>query len=331
MSFGRMSCLPVFTTVLPLGKPSLAFNFLTGPLDSRFTFTRASTATHINSAGAITLAAINEPRFDYDPVTLSPRGLLLEEQRTNTVLNSAAPSTQAITFGATTCTLSFYGTGTIVLSGTHSATVVGLGAYPSRKTYTFTPTAGNLILTITGTVQNAQLEAGLFATSWIPTTGTIVTRSADFAIMDGTNFSSWFNPSAGTLFSQFDVLSASTGSAAMAMVAADSGDRDGYALIKSASSTKVVATAGEDSAVLGNIVSNIPVKAAVAYDGVNNAGVVDGGAVSVISSSGGEVTEPLQLTLGHNLTNQNAGSGHIRQVAFYPRRMTNAELQALTA
>jgi hypothetical protein len=63
--------------------PSLSLNFLSGTLDPRITFTRASTATFVGSNGLIQSAAINAPRFDYDPVTLTPRGLLIEEARTN--------------------------------------------------------------------------------------------------------------------------------------------------------------------------------------------------------------------------------------------------------
>lgn len=63
-------------------------------LDSRFTFTRASTATYINSSGLVaTMAAAstNDPtkaRLDYDPITLLPRGLLIEGSATNSVLYS---------------------------------------------------------------------------------------------------------------------------------------------------------------------------------------------------------------------------------------------------
>jgi hypothetical protein len=52
------------------------------------TFTRASTATFVGSNGLIQSAAIDDPRFDHDPVTLSCKGLLIEESRTNSVLNS---------------------------------------------------------------------------------------------------------------------------------------------------------------------------------------------------------------------------------------------------
>lgn len=52
------------------------------------TFTRASTANYFNSAGVLTNAAINEPRLDYNPATLAAQGLLIEEQRTNSILNN---------------------------------------------------------------------------------------------------------------------------------------------------------------------------------------------------------------------------------------------------
>jgi hypothetical protein len=49
-------------------------------------------------------------------------------------------------------------------------------------------------------VWGAQLELGSFPTSYIPTTGTALTRSADVAEITGTNFSSWYNQSEGTVF-----------------------------------------------------------------------------------------------------------------------------------
>ena len=52
------------------------------------TFTRASTATFVGSDGLIQSAAINAARFDYNPTTLASLGLLMEESRTNLVLQS---------------------------------------------------------------------------------------------------------------------------------------------------------------------------------------------------------------------------------------------------
>lgn len=53
-----------------------------------FTHTRSTTGTRFNSAGQLVTEAINAPRFNFDPATLTPRGLLMEEQRTNLCLNS---------------------------------------------------------------------------------------------------------------------------------------------------------------------------------------------------------------------------------------------------
>ena len=74
--------------------PKLALDFTTASLDSRITFTRTTDATHpatyINSSGYITTATNDQPRFDYDPITLQCKGLLIEESRQNTFRNDEA-------------------------------------------------------------------------------------------------------------------------------------------------------------------------------------------------------------------------------------------------
>jgi hypothetical protein len=52
---------------------------------------------------------------------------------------------------------------------------------------------------VSGTVEFANIEPGTFATSWIPTASASATRSADVANITGTNFSSWYNQSEGTM------------------------------------------------------------------------------------------------------------------------------------
>lgn len=57
-------------------------------LSTFMTFTRSSTATYTGPDGLLKTAAINQPRYDYDPVTGECKGLLVEEQRTNLITNS---------------------------------------------------------------------------------------------------------------------------------------------------------------------------------------------------------------------------------------------------
>ena len=167
------------------------------------TFTRASSGTFVGSDGVLQTASTDVPRFDHNPTTGESLGLLVEEARTNVLLNSATLSTQSVTVAAAANTLSFYGTGTVTLTGVSTAgPLVGTGAN-NRVSLTFTPTVGVLILTVSGSVTNAQLEAGAFPTSYIPTTTATVTRAADVASITGANFSSWYNQTEGTVFGQF--------------------------------------------------------------------------------------------------------------------------------
>jgi hypothetical protein len=74
-----------------LPTPVKEINFLTMStlsdlVASGCTFSRGSTASFIGPSGYLNYAPINQPRFHYDPETLEPRGLLLEDSATN-ILN----------------------------------------------------------------------------------------------------------------------------------------------------------------------------------------------------------------------------------------------------
>ena len=142
-------------------------------------FTRSTTATYWNESKVLSTAAINVPRFNYNPDTSNFEGITIETASTNLVLNSTTLSTQSVTVtSGVQYTCSFYGTGTITLSGAHTAVITGTGAFKLTK-LTFTTTTTSITLTVTGTVSYGQLELGTKATSRIITVGSSVTRAAD--------------------------------------------------------------------------------------------------------------------------------------------------------
>ena len=84
----------------------------------------------------------------------------------NELVSTDTLATQDVTVTAAERTLSFKGTGTVTLSGASTAgPLVGTGA-DDIVSLTFTPTAGTLTLTVTGTVEEAQLELGAVRTNY---------------------------------------------------------------------------------------------------------------------------------------------------------------------
>lgn len=73
--------------------PSMTLDFierptLSSPQGFAATFTRGSVGSYYNSSGLLVSAAINIPRFDYNPTTLDALGLLMEGGATNICLHS---------------------------------------------------------------------------------------------------------------------------------------------------------------------------------------------------------------------------------------------------
>lgn len=306
-------------------------------LDNNITFTRASSATYVNSAGLIATALTNNPRFDYDPVTLAALGLLIEEQRTNLLLNSPVDGTglltQSVTVAATPYTLSFYGTGTITLSGTStSGPLVGTGVYPNRVTLTFTPTAGSLTLTVSGSVRWAQLEAGSFATSHIPTAGSQATRVADDAQITGASFSAFYNQAEGVLFADYDLIGM-PGGMHVAAILFDGANYHRILPYSGGMNGKTnLANVAQADVIQAQPSLNARHKTAYGYQLDNFALVTDGGTVGT-DGSGTATVAANRLLLGASGSVVGVGylNGHIRSVRYYRSRLANDAMRSLTA
>jgi hypothetical protein len=296
-------------------------------LDPRVTFTRASSGTYVGSDGLIKTATTDEPRFDHNPTTGESLGLLVEEARTNLLLNSATLSTQSVTVTAVAHTLSFYGIGTVTLSGVSTAgPAAGSGAYPTRTTLTFTPTAGVLTLTVTGSVTNAQLEAGSFPTSYIPTTTATVTRSADVASITGANFSSWYRQDQGTLLTDAINPAAST-----TLYATSDGTSSNRIQADTGTSTRIArVVAGGTTQANNSIAYTFGTQQQFALSYVlNSINFANAGTLGTEDTSATIPTVD-QLRIGANPTGANALNGTIKRLTYWPQRLPNSTLQAVT-
>ena len=312
--------------------PSLDLTFMVpGSLDPRITFTRASTGTYFDSAGVLRSAATNAPRWDHDPATLQLRGMLLEEARTNLLLNSATLSTQSVTVTAVAHTLSFYGTGTITKSGVATGALVGTGA-TQRVSQTFTPTAGSLTLTVTGTVSNAQIEAGSFATSYIPTTSAAVTRAVDSCTVPTANMAWMTGTPGGTWYGEFIATSTQTLPRIIGRIGAG-----GTAAPMYVNASRQIIQFDTTSSM--NTVNALTLgaisKAVTTYLSGNSKACLNGGAVAtstaLTNGYNGLFANGMYLMASAGPPASEIMTGHLRAVRYWATILSDVQMQALTS
>ena len=224
---------------------------------------------------------------------------------------------------------------------------VGNGWYRCRVTFT-TPasaTSGNFSFTSEGAnsltyvsgdnttgcyIWGAQLEAGSFATSYIPTSGSTVTRAADVASITGSNFSRWYNQSEGTFFANFTAYGR-TG--AGRIVGTNTGTTPMYL-----ATDTIVRSFGNvvGASVTVPSVFNIQ-KAATGYEvsSQQDTLVVDGGTPNTSTNSGSfagfDATTTTSIQLFSYPAASSYTSGTISRLTYFPERLPDATLQAITS
>ena len=369
-------------SLISLGDGStLNLDFTTGVLDSRLTFTRAAnTATVINSSGLVQTVNADVPRFDHDPTTLAPRGLLIESTATNllnwsesfatsggtnndwadtnitrnstnntdpanattalrvtasagngTIISTAAMGTSAQrTFSIWLRRVS--GTGDIQYTLDNGSTYTTQAITSSWVRYTFPATTaaqrvGIRIVTSGDSIElwGAQLEAGSGASSYIPTGASQVTRNADECqILNLTTFG--FNASEGTIYTDVGQRR-NTGSQRNYTFLPASGTNN--QIFEGSGTALNVYSGGSFVAQIGTSLLSASRIAAV-YK-VNDYAVSINGAAVVTDTSGAVPSSLTKLTIGGSIANAAAyANGHIRVFKYWPSRLTDAQLQALT-
>jgi len=173
-----------------------------------------------------------------------------------------------------------------------------------------------------------QLEQGAFPTSYIPTTNAAATRSADSAVV--TPISSFYNQSEGTLFAEASSMTAVTGTR-VALAASDGSDNNVMRLYGTDTLTAFNVRVSASSVVDRNFAAssaNVSYKIIGAYKQDDFAASFNGGSASLDVSG----TIPAATTFSIGQAGHTAAkiNGHIRKIAYWPKRLTNTLLQQLT-
>jgi len=352
----------------------------------------ASLDTYVPNYGAApTAAAYYGPRLDYDPVTLAAKGLLVEEQRTNTILNSSVFSgwTKAtatvldnqvagpdgtVTAGVITATAA---NGEIYTQVTSTSGVAHAGSiYVKRKTgtgsvYLIDAAGGRILVTAsisTGSwtrisvtansvsvnpffgirlatsgdelyLWGAQLEAGSFATSYIPVGATTAgaTRNADVASVSTQAFP--YSATESSIVVAYSIIGnengAGQGSQYLGSLNAGGNERidmlaqgsgNGPLFYTIVGGSTVVPLSGASTTVQ----VNTPWKVGAAIKNADYAASRNGSTPTTVTTAGAMPAAATELGIGAATFGAQL-NGHIRQITYLPRRISNTDLVTRTS
>ena len=180
-------------------------------------------------------------------------------------------------------------------------------------------------------VYGADLEQGAFATSYIPTSASQVTRAADVASVN--TLSPWYNSAAGTLYAEFSQFQATSGTSRLAWI--DDVDTALYQNFISVGNNTIntegnvyVGGAGAATLFRQTVTANTVGKTAFAFTANDFAECFNGGTVA--TDTAGTLPSGLDKMWLGSYRDGTYLNGHLRRITYYPRRLTNAELQTLT-
>jgi hypothetical protein len=178
-----------------------------------------------------------------------------------------------------------------------------------------------------------QGEAGTFPTSYISTAGATATRAFDYPVISGSNFSSWFNNTAGTVYveAMAGLNTATGGNAFMYLTDGLSPQNDIYMDIDTGNARFYSFDRGSlvTNINLSTVTAGTSYKIAGAYQLNNFAASKNGN--TVVTDTVATVPAGLnQMIIGRDIYNGLSLNSTIKKIAYYPIRLTNAELVSMT-
>ena len=285
-----------------------------------FACVRTGTKSRFNAAGTTLYTATAN-----NPLIVPGEGCWSETAYTNLLTNAGTAvdlltqTTAALTVAS--YTISFYGTGTVTLTGASTAgPLVGTGAN-NRVRLTFTPTAAALTVTVSGSCKYASLVQSIYAGPLIATAGAAASVGADdlqFTLAQAAPFTLYGEgkPDAGVALNSGgnqSFISAQQDATNFSLLYMSAGGPT--ALVREAgTNTAIVAPAG--TAAIDTIAR------VVGRFQLNNANAsYNGGAVGVVDTSTNPPTVALVSTSGFG-----ALDGCIRFIGVKAGALTDAQL-----
>ena len=225
--------------------------------------------------------------------------------------------------GTTNANIDDVGNGWYRCSITYSGTATDARIYPSQGDNNSNGTSGNIY------IQYAQLEAGSYATSYIPTSGSAVTRSAD--VCNQTPPDGVIGQTEGTVYWEINVET-TVATANENILNIDNGSGFGHTIYFSKSATgnlvgEMYVSGGLQASFTKTNITKGVHKMAMGYANNNTAFFVDGVQIGVTDTS---CTVPLtsRVQLGNGALG--ASDCLSNDLKLYNTRLSNAELAALT-
>jgi hypothetical protein len=189
-------------------------------------------------------------------------------------------------------------------------------------------------------IWGAQLEEGSFPTSYIPTSASTVTRSAEIASMEGTNFSSWYNQTEGTFLFDGTLPFITNDTIIRVPFGVSNGFNFANSMYVSKSSTSLTLSFSiindnvfqSTGTSLPNMTSsNFKIASSVSPRNIYSCGY--GGIVNKHSRASAIIPTVNRLTLGREPWNSsplNPIIGCVKRFTYYPKALKPNQLQLLT-
>jgi hypothetical protein len=183
-------------------------------------------------------------------------------------------------------------------------------------------------------IWGAQVERGSFPTSYIPTQGSTRTRAVDNAQITGKNFSSWYRQDEGTLIAKARSynLTTSTFPYIAAIDDTTNNNRTGLGYLVASLGGVFIRTNNVGQVEIYPLVNTNPRTGSLAYKLNDTATCYNGGTVFTDTSVSIPTLNRIQIgDLGIALSTIYNLNGPISRLTYYPKRLPNQQLQALTS